>query len=199
MGLILLPVVVSFHTYFILKNSFNYSPIAFGLTFIVLTIFAPEEIRLGKILPIAFASIVSEMDDLVLLVNRQSKVIHVNQSAEATLSSAMGISRDNVVGKSVSEFIEGVALIASGKHRTRRLASGATHMMFPPSTCLTGGGDPTNLVIILRDITERARGEERLHTLHSYATRMAAAGTLNEVSEVTNKTLYDSLQFKTGA
>jgi PAS domain-containing protein len=115
MGLILLPVVVSFHTYFILKNSFNYSPIAFGLTFIVLTIFAPEEIRLGKILPIAFASIVSEMDDLVLLVNRQSKVIHVNQSAEATLSSAMGISRDNVVGKSVSEFIEGGSFDSLGE------------------------------------------------------------------------------------
>ena len=198
MGLILVPIIVSFNTNFIQKNSFNYSPIAFGLTFIVLTIFAPEEIRLGKILPVAFASIVSEMDDLVLLVNRQSKVIHVNQSAEATLSSATGISRDNVVGKSVGEFIEGSSFESLGKASDTEVNFGGRSYDVSSFYMPNWRGDPTNLVIILRDITERARGEERIQTLHSYATRMATAGTINEVGEVAMKALYDSLQFKTG-
>ena len=198
MGLILLPVIVSFNTYFIQKNSFNYSPIAFGLTFIVLTVFAPEEIRLGKILPVAFASIVSEMDDLVLLVNRQGKVIHANPSAEVTLSSAFGISRDNVVGKSVGEFIEGDGFDSLGEATNKETNFGSHSYDVSSFYMSNWSGEPTNLVIILRDITERARGEERLQTLHSYATRMAAAGTLDEVGEVTNKALCDSLQFKTG-
>jgi GAF domain-containing protein len=189
---------VSFNTYYIQKNSFNYSPIAFGLTFIVLTVFAPEEIRLGKILPVAFASIVSEMDDLVLLVNRQSRVIHVNQSAEATLSSVTGISRDNVVGKSVGEFIEGGSFDSFGGVSDTEVSLGGRSYDVSSFYMSNWRDDPTNLVIILRDITERARGEERIQTLHSYATRMAAAGTLNEVGEVTNKALCDSFQFKTG-
>jgi signal transduction histidine kinase/PAS domain-containing protein len=198
MGLILLPVIVSFNTYFIQKNSFNYSPIAFGLTFIVLTVFAPEEIRLGKILPVAFASIVSEMDDLVLLVNRQSKVIHVNQSAEATLSSATGISMDNVVGKNICEFIEGSSFDSLGGASDTEVSLGGHSYDVSSFYMSNWRSDPTNLVIILRDITERARGEERIQTLHGYATRMAAAGTLNEVGEVTNNALCDSLQFKIG-
>ena len=198
MGLILLPIIVSFNTYFIQKNSFNYSPIAFGLTFIVLTIFATDEIRLGKLLPVAFASIVSEMDDLVLLVNRQGKVIHVNQSAEANLSFALGISKDNVVGRSVGEFIEGGSFDSFGGASDTEVNLGGRSYDVSSFYMSNWGGDPTNLVIILRDITERARGEERIQMLHSYATKMAAAGTLNEVGDVTNKALCDSLQFKTG-
>jgi len=198
MGLILLPVIISFYTNFFMRPRIDYSPAAFGLTLIVLSLFTPEQIRLGNILPIAYASIVSGMDDMVLLVNRNSMIIHVNPSAEATLSEFMGVTRDNIVGQDVGRLVKGGTFDSLGK--ALGIETSLMGCSYDLSSFYTSNwkGEPSNLVIVLRDITERARVERQLQILHNYATRVAAAESLDEVGRVTQMVLHDNLGFEAG-
>ncbi|OGD44555.1 hypothetical protein A3K69_03215 [Candidatus Bathyarchaeota archaeon RBG_16_57_9] len=198
MGLTLLPVIISFYTNFFIKPRFDYSPAAFGLILIVLSLFTPEQIRLGNILPIAYASIVSGMDDMVLLVDRNSLIIHANPSAESTLSKFIGVSRDNIVGQDVGGLVEGGTFESLGD--AFGLETSLMGRSYDLSSFYTSNwkGEPSNLVIVLRDITDRARVEKQLQILHNYAIKVAAAESLDEVGRVTHMFLHDSLGFEAG-
>jgi signal transduction histidine kinase len=198
MGLILLPVALSFYTHFVAKSSVDYSPVAFGLVLIVSTLFTPEQMRLGNILPIEYASIVSGMDDMVLLVDRSSRIIHVNPSAEEKLSKYMGVSRDNVVGQDVWKLVEGGTFDSIGN--VSGLETSIMGRSYDLSSFYTSNWkvEPSNLVVVLRDITERARMERQLQILHNYAIKVAAAESLEEVGRITHMVLHDSLQFRAG-
>ncbi|MCW4049574.1 MAG: ATP-binding protein [Candidatus Bathyarchaeota archaeon] len=199
-GGLLLPTCLSFYMNFIgTTRLIDYTPMAFSIFCITMIIYAPQEIRLGNILPVAYASIINGMNDLVVLTNLQGMILHLNPVASEVFSKESGIKPMNLVGKSIEQVLPNM-----NRNNVAQLTNDAEvkfgeHYYDVSEFKLPNWkGVPSTEVIVLRNISERVKVEGSLQILHDHATEVSQAGNFDKIGEITYQAMYDSLDFQAG-
>ncbi|MBN2335022.1 hypothetical protein JXL21_05640 [Candidatus Bathyarchaeota archaeon] len=200
LGIASVPLIASFYTDFYVNNTqVSYMSLAFTAPILLLMFLVPSRFRLGSVLPLAYASMIGGMGDMVLVSNMAGKVFHVNPSAREKLSEIHQIPADTVEGKPVSSLIPQLnEAHGSPPPEGSVVALGGGHYHLSSFMLRNRRGKANANVYVLRDISDRIRVEDNLQTLHLYATEIAKAADMEDIGEITYQTLYDSLGFKAG-
>lgn len=191
-----LPIISSINHIFIQGGTtIDYTPIIFNTLAVFCSIFIPFEMRTGSIFPLEYASILGEMKDIVVLVNKDQRIIYVNPAAKRVFKESFGVDEDSIVGLSLESVIDlGVSL----KEEANEIELGGTSFDFSTFTLRDWMGRDKSWGFILRDITDRVALEKKLQILHKYATQIANSGSYGEIATITQRALEDGLGFKEG-
>ena len=191
-----LPVLSSIDHNFIHGGiTIDYTPVIFSVLAIFYSVFIPLDMKDWSIFPLEYASILGEMKDIVILVDKKERIKYVNPAAKRGFKKFFDADEDNIVGRSLESFIDlGLTL----KDEANEIKVGDTSFDFSTFTLHDWRGRVKNWGFILRDITDRVALEKKLQILHKYATQIANSGSYNEVSSITQKALEDGLGFKEG-
>lgn len=191
-----LPIISSINHIFIQGGTtIDYTPIIFNTLAVFCSIFIPFEMRTGSIFPLEYASILGEMKDIIVLVNKDQRIIYVNPAAKRVFKESFGVDEDSIVGLSLESVIDlGVSL----KEEANEIELGGTSFDFSTFTLRDWMGRDKSWGFILRDITDRVALEKKLQILHKYATQIANSGSYGEIATITQRALEDGLGFKEG-
>lgn len=191
-----LPIISSINHIFIQGGTtIDYTPIIFNTLAVFCSIFIPFEMRTGSIFPLEYASILGEMKDIVVLVNKDQRIIYVNPAAKRVFKESFGVDEDSIVGLSLESVIDlGVSL----KEEANEIELGGTSFDFSTFTLRDWMGRDKSWGFILRDITDRVALEKKLQILYKYATQIANSGSYGEIATITQRALEDGLGFKEG-
>ena len=191
-----LPVLSSIdHNFIHGGTTIDYTPVIFNSLAIFCSIFIPLKMKDGSIFPLEYASILGEMNDIVILVDKNNRVIYANPAAKRSFNKFFGAPEDNIVGRDLNTFIDlGVAF----NEETNEINVGDTSFDFSTFTLRDLIGRDKSWGYILRDVTDRVALENKLQTLHEYATQIANSGSYREVASITQQALKDGLGFKEG-
>ena len=193
---IMLPIITSIvHVFIQGGTTIDYTPIIFNILAVFCSIFIPFEIRAGSIFPLEYASILGEMKDIVVLVNKDQRIIYVNPAAKRVFKESLGVDEDSIAGRRLENVIDlGVSL----KEETNEIDLGDTSFDFSTFTLHDWGGRDKSWGYILRDVTDRVTLEKKLQTIHRYAAQIASSDSYGEVASITQNALKDGMGFKEG-
>ncbi len=195
LGLMAIPIISS--SYFMLFAKgivLDYTAPIFNTIGICLALFTPSDMREGSIFPLEYASIVGTMEDIVVIVNKSDRITYVNPSAKNTIHEGFGIATDNIVGKKLEILIPENVLLNDNEIEVNDVKYDIS------SFGLNDWRGRKNLTCyILRNISERVVLENKLETLHLYATKISHSETYEEIGEITGNALSKGLGFDNGA
>ncbi|MBK8025767.1 MAG: PAS domain S-box protein [Chloroflexi bacterium] len=137
--------------------------LAIAIPLVALTLI---RVRRADIVPVARAEIIETMEDAVLVLDVEHRIIDLNPAAE----SVIGQQRAAVLGRSIKEATSELALQLNtgplqpiGGNEIRLGEAGHQRIFDVRKSKLNDWrGQPLSRVIVLRDITERYRSEEAL-------------------------------------
>ena len=123
--------------------------------------------RLAEVVPMARKTVIESMSDSVIVLDAENRILDVNPPAQQLMSSAAS----TVIGKSVehvwpewseqmelsdtAEVVREIVLNSNNEHHTYDMRI---------SPLIGWGGHTMSRVVVLRDITERKRAEEKIKT-----------------------------------
>jgi two-component sensor histidine kinase len=193
-----LPVLSNMYFMFISKTMYiDYTPTIFGLASLGLIIFAPSDLRVGDILPLEYANILGKMDDVVILTDLKNQIIHLNPAAKIVFNESFDIAEDNIVGRNLDGFLNGLPVNNPGREHSEIEINGKNYDV-SVFTIPDWRGNPTTTCRILREVTERVSLDRKLRLLHLYASRISMAKNFEDVGEITANALKKSLGFSDG-
>lgn len=131
----------------------DYTPLALAFAGIAFAV-AIFRYRLLDLIPIARAVVVERMQDGVIVVDSEGRLVDLNPAAHRML----GVD-ENLIGQPMASALPEYsrAVYVPPEARVRRSIQGDEHILEVRSSLLTGGR-----LILLRDITEQVRTEEAL-------------------------------------
>ena len=141
------------------------TPLAFTVTGVALT-WSLLRYRFLDILPVARNVAVDAMQDGVIVLNAQNRVVDLNLSAQRVL----GRTAPEAVGESIARVLPDLTGLLERHPAVERvdeevrLGNGATRRVYDLkfSPLQDGSGQPAGALMLLRDITEQKRTEEAL-------------------------------------
>lgn len=194
-GIISLPVAYSFyHVFFSTGLSIDYTAAMYNVIAITLALFTPADMRVGSLFPLEYASIVGGMNDIVVITNKADRISYVNPAARDKINQFIGINKDDIVGKKMNQLIQD----ANINEAETEIEFSGTRFSISYFMLKDWRGRENSVCYILRDLSDRVILENKLETLHLYATKISNAQTMVEVGEVTSNALSKSLGFNNG-
>jgi signal transduction histidine kinase len=195
MGIMGIPVLSSIYfTYFSKGVVLDYTAPLYNIIAVGVALFAPSEMKIGSLFPLEYASIVGNMNDIVVITNTSGLISYVNPSAKNLISSTFNVDKDNIVGKKINQFIGEEAWGTTEKE----LEFNGTKYDISTFKLPDWRGTPKSTCYILRDLSERVKLERKLETLHLYATHISNAQSMDEIGDITSNALSNSLGFESG-
>ena len=121
--------------------------------------------RFLDVLPVARARVIDEMEDGVVVMDREGRLVDLNPAARAILA----VKAPAVVGRRASEVLDAWPVLAApadsdAADRQVEVGEGDGRRIYDVRTTplLERSGQHAGRVVVLRDVTERARMEESL-------------------------------------
>ncbi len=195
---IFVPILFNVYSQFSTRTVYyDYTPMITCINSIVLLILAPSEFRIGDIMPLEYANILGQMEDVVILVDQNDQIIHVNPAARRGINHELGVPEDDIEGRTLTSFFKLVEVVGSVEAPTEIIVNEKCFDLsfFPINDWR---GNPGTTCCILREVTERRNLEDKLRVLHYYASSIAKATSFEDVGEITENALKSSLGFSNG-
>ena len=195
MGILSTPVLSSIYFIYFSKGVvLDYTAPLYNIIAVGIALFAPSDMKVGSLFPLEYASIIGNMNDIVVITNSADLISYVNPSAKTLISKVFNIDKDNIVGKKLVHFLGEVTMATT----ENELEFNGIKYDISTFKLPDWKGKPKSTCYILRDISERVKLERKLETLHLYATQIANAQSLDEIGDITSDALSMSLGFESG-
>jgi len=160
------------------------TPIAFTVTGILLG-FGFFWGRILDIVPVAHRTVLENMGDGVIVLDRSNRVAHLNRAARAILD----FPRSDVIGETAAQALRNIPVLAEKILETREAKTeitlafkeGRRHFDLDVSVIRDNRGKAAGRLINLHDMTERKKAEKEKTKLEAqllHAQKMEAVGTL---------------------
>ena len=180
--------------YILGTNQLDLTPIAFGLTGILLT-YAVIRNRIMNIVPVARTRIIESMSDGILVLDAQNRIVDINPAMEMLLNRKP----TSLLGKSASETLEiwmdeDGSLFHSGEaHTELKIPDAPSRYLDLRVTPLYDSHQHlTGRLMVFRDITERKQVEKELRYANDrLQSQLIEIGTLQ--SKLRSQAVHDPL------
>lgn len=139
----------------------NISPVAFVITNLTVA-FALVYLRLGDVVPLAREAIIENMQDSVIVLDANNRIVDLNPSAQRLVGGgpSIGNALEQVLPE--SSQIEFLNWDKTGKEITVDTEDGNRIYDVSISPLVDWGGRISSRIVVLRDVTDRKKAEEQI-------------------------------------
>jgi PAS domain S-box-containing protein len=153
------------------------TPLAFGLSTLVLT-WCLLRFRLLDLVPIAYDTLIGRMDDAVIVLDAQRRVVDLNPAAEALLGQpAQALIAMPIADLLPEQPLTGALVDAVARSSEIRLSARGSERTFAlKATPLASSGTlPAGVMVTLHDVTELKRAEDFQRFLADVSTVLSSS------------------------